>query len=37
MNGFINFLEEKAMPVAGKIAAQRHIRALRDGLAIQCH
>jgi PTS system cellobiose-specific IIC component len=34
MNGFINFLEEKAMPVAGKIAAQRHIRALRDGLAI---
>lgn len=34
MNGFINFLEEKAMPVAGKIAAQKHIRALRDGLAI---
>jgi PTS system cellobiose-specific IIC component len=34
MNGFINFLEEKAMPVAGKIAAQRHVRALRDGLAI---
>ncbi|HEX9025775.1 MAG TPA: PTS transporter subunit EIIC, partial [Clostridium sp.] len=34
MNGFISFLEEKAMPVAGKIAAQRHIRALRDGLAI---
>ncbi len=34
MNGFISFLEEKVMPVAGKIAAQRHIRALRDGLAI---
>lgn len=34
MNRFINFLEEKVMPVAGKIAAQRHIRALRDGLAV---
>lgn len=34
MNGFISFLEEKVMPIASKIAAQRHIRALRDGLAI---
>lgn len=33
-NGFVKFLEEKIMPIAGKIAAQRHIRALRDGLAI---
>ncbi|WP_426350223.1 PTS cellobiose transporter subunit IIC [Alloiococcus sp. CFN-8] len=34
MAGFMSFLERKAMPVAGKIAAQRHIRALRDGLAV---
>ncbi|MBL4933739.1 PTS cellobiose transporter subunit IIC [Clostridium paridis] len=33
-NKFINFLEEKVMPVAAVIANQRHIRALRDGLAI---
>jgi len=34
METFIDFLEEKVMPIAGRIAAQRHIRALRDGLAI---
>ncbi|MDD7796152.1 PTS cellobiose transporter subunit IIC [Clostridium sp. 'White wine YQ'] len=33
-NKFINFLEEKVMPIAAVIANQRHIRALRDGLAI---
>lgn len=34
MNSFIKFLEDKVMPIAAKIAAQRHIRALRDGLAV---
>lgn len=33
-NKFIDFLERKIMPKAAKIAGQRHIRALRDGLAI---
>lgn len=33
-NKFIEFLERKIMPKAAKIAGQRHIRALRDGLAI---
>jgi PTS system cellobiose-specific IIC component len=28
------FLEEKVMPVAGKIAAQRHLQALRDGIIL---
>lgn len=32
MSKFNNFLEEKVMPVAGKIGAQRHLLALRDGL-----
>lgn len=34
MDRFIKFLEDKMMPIAGKIAAERHIRALRDGLSI---
>ncbi|ASW44351.1 PTS cellobiose transporter subunit IIC [Clostridium isatidis] len=34
MDRFIKFLENKMMPIAGKIAAERHIRALRDGLSI---
>lgn len=34
MEAFIKFLENKMMPIAGKIAAERHIRALRDGLSI---
>lgn len=34
MENLVKFLEVKAMPIAGKIAAERHIRALRDGLAI---
>ncbi|MEH7086216.1 PTS cellobiose transporter subunit IIC [Neobacillus drentensis] len=32
MSKFNSFLEEKVMPVAGKIGAQRHLLALRDGL-----
>ncbi|MEK3972928.1 PTS cellobiose transporter subunit IIC [Bacillus sp. FSL M7-0558] len=34
MNGFNRFLEEKVMPFAGKIAAQRHLQALRDGIVL---
>ena len=34
MSKFTGFLESKVMPVASRIAAQRHIRSLRDGLAI---
>ncbi|MDF2558103.1 MAG: cellobiose transporter subunit [Bacillales bacterium] len=34
MGGFTRFLEEKVMPVAAKIAAQRHLQALRDGLVL---
>lgn len=32
MNKLTTFLEEKVMPAAGRIAAQRHLQALRDGL-----
>jgi cellobiose PTS system EIIC component len=32
MNKLTQFLEEKVMPVAGRVAAQRHLQALRDGL-----
>lgn len=28
------FLEEKVMPVAGKIAAQKHLQAMRDGIVL---
>lgn len=34
MNKFNAFLEEKIMPVAGRIAAQRHLQALRDGIIL---
>ncbi|MFX3619501.1 MAG: PTS cellobiose transporter subunit IIC [Sporolactobacillus sp.] len=29
-----NFLEEKVLPIAGKIASQRHLVALRDGIIL---
>lgn len=32
--GFVNFLEEKLMPIMGKIAANKYIKSIRDGLAI---
>ncbi|VBB06988.1 phosphotransferase system eiic [Lucifera butyrica] len=32
MEGLIRFLEKYFMPVAGRIAEQRHLRALRDGI-----
>lgn len=31
MNGFMKWMEEKFIPVAGKIGAQRHLSAIRDG------
>jgi PTS system cellobiose-specific IIC component len=34
MSKFNDFLEEKVMPVAGKIAGQRHLLALRDGIIL---
>ncbi|MEH7662778.1 hypothetical protein V7193_07170, partial [Bacillus velezensis] len=32
MSTFNRVMEEKIMPVAGKVAGQRHLRALRDGI-----
>ncbi|MGG7619348.1 PTS cellobiose transporter subunit IIC [Bacillus coreaensis] len=34
MNKFLNFLESKFMPFAGKLAAQRHLGALKDGIIL---
>jgi len=34
MNKFTQFLEEKLMPVAGKVANQRHLAAIKDGMVI---
>lgn len=34
MQAFITFLEKYFMPVAGKIADQRHLRAIRDGILV---
>lgn len=34
MNKLNNFLEEKVMPVAGRLACQKHLQAIRDGLAL---
>lgn len=34
MSKFNSFLETKVMPVAGKLAAQRHLGALRDGIIL---
>ncbi|RQD78935.1 MAG: PTS sugar transporter subunit IIC, partial [Halanaerobium sp. MSAO_Bac5] len=31
-NKLFNFLEEKFLPVAGKVGEQRHLQAVRDGL-----
>src|SRR5690554_3438629 len=33
MNRFINFLEEKFVPVAAKIGGQKHLVAIRDSFA----
>jgi len=34
MNKFLEFLESKFMPFAGKLAAQRHLGALKDGIIL---
>lgn len=34
MNGFTKFLEERLMPFAGRVAAQRHLGAVRDGIIV---
>jgi cellobiose PTS system EIIC component len=34
MSKFNQMLEEKVMPIAGKIAGQRHLQALRDGIIL---
>lgn len=34
MNKFLAFLEEKFMPFAAKLAAQRHLGALKDGIIL---
>lgn len=34
MSKFNQMLEEKVMPVAGRIAGQRHLQALRDGIIL---
>ena len=34
MDKFTQFLEEKLMPVAGKVANQRHLAAIKDGMVI---
>ena len=34
MDKFTQFLEEKLMPVAGKVANQRHLSAIKDGMVI---
>lgn len=31
MNGFMNWMEEKFVPVAGRIGSQRHLSAIKDG------
>lgn len=34
MGGFITFLENRVMPVAGRIAEQKHLQAIRDGIIL---
>lgn len=34
MGGLVGFLEKHVMPVAGRIAEQRHLQAIRDGLIL---
>ena len=34
MDKFTQFLEEKLMPVAVKVAKQRHLAAVKDGMVI---
>lgn len=34
MAGYISFLENRVMPVAGRIAEQKHLQAIRDGIIL---
>ncbi|EGK09164.1 PTS family cellobiose porter, IIC component [Desmospora sp. 8437] len=34
MGGLVGFLEKNVMPIAGRIAEQRHLQAIRDGLVL---
>lgn len=34
MAGFISFLENRVMPVAGRLADQKHLQAIRDGIIL---
>ena len=34
MSKFNSMLESKVMPIAGKMAGQRHLQALRDGIVL---
>lgn len=34
MSRFSNFMENRLMPVAGRIAEQRHLQAIRDGIIL---
>ncbi|MBO8163764.1 MAG: PTS cellobiose transporter subunit IIC [Brevibacillus sp.] len=34
MGGFISFLERRVLPVAGRIAEQKHLQAIRDGIIL---
>lgn len=34
MDKITKFLEDKVMPVAGKISGQRHLQALRDAMVL---
>ncbi|UFJ41601.1 PTS cellobiose transporter subunit IIC [Brevibacillus humidisoli] len=34
MGGFISFLERRVMPVAGRVAEQKHLQAIRDGIIL---
>jgi cellobiose PTS system EIIC component len=34
MGGFVSFMENRIMPVAGKIAEQKHLQAIRDGIIL---
>jgi len=34
MNAFISFLENRFMPIAGRVAEQKHLQAVRDGIIL---
>ncbi|MGO0062827.1 PTS cellobiose transporter subunit IIC [Brevibacillus fluminis] len=34
MSGYLSFMENRVMPVAGRIAEQKHLQAIRDGIVL---